>query len=345
MADFQWLPSTIGEENIDPRKVSTSLPEVDAPVPMNLLPPIFSKADLPFDYRFRSNPNFRLEERVDDQGNPVSEFVARSKRLMDADVDEVHVVDCEVDEVPSVYNGPIRPEDESLIEELRALFEERPVWCKNIVYSRISDRNYQKLKTALPVVSYYFHNGPWRKTWIRLGYDPRKHAEARIYQVIDFRVKKHETRGISTSTWGKLKINPRRYKVTTPQVESEESLNSEYTFTKPPAQQQTIYQVCDIDILKQLAGQFEQEYNKNCGWFTRKTLVSMRQTMKDHLATLIRQWDQNEDNENEESASQPTNIENLFGSKNDVEQDEDESSESEVFISDGEEDEEDEDSF
>ena len=31
--------------------------------------------------------------------------------------------------------------------------------------------------------------GPWRSLWIRFGYDPRKHPEAKIYQVLDFRIR------------------------------------------------------------------------------------------------------------------------------------------------------------
>ena len=31
--------------------------------------------------------------------------------------------------------------------------------------------------------------GPWRSLWIRFGYDPRKRPEAKIYQVLDFRIR------------------------------------------------------------------------------------------------------------------------------------------------------------
>ncbi|MBA0709153.1 hypothetical protein Golax_024213 [Gossypium laxum] len=37
-------------------------------------------------------------------------------------------------------------------------------------------------------VAYYFSNGPFRRFWIRKGYDPRKDPESRIYQRTDFRV-------------------------------------------------------------------------------------------------------------------------------------------------------------
>ena len=44
---------------------------------------------------------------------------------------------------------------------------------------------------ACAQVGYYFSNGPWRLLWIRYGYDPRTTPEARMYQLIDYRLKDH----------------------------------------------------------------------------------------------------------------------------------------------------------
>jgi hypothetical protein len=30
-------------------------------------------------------------------------------------------------------------------------------------------------------VAYFFRNGPWRHTWVKYGYDPRKHPESKMY--------------------------------------------------------------------------------------------------------------------------------------------------------------------
>lgn len=40
------------------------------------------------------------------------------------------------------------------------------------------------LPPSLPQIT-----GPWRSLWIRFGYDPRRHPEAKIYQVLDFRIR------------------------------------------------------------------------------------------------------------------------------------------------------------
>lgn len=38
-------------------------------------------------------------------------------------------------------------------------------------------------------MAYYFINGPWRISWVKFGYDPRKDPTARIYQTLDYRIR------------------------------------------------------------------------------------------------------------------------------------------------------------
>lgn len=45
------------------------------------------------------------------------------------------------------------------------------------------------LRNILVNLAYQYMNGPWRLLWIKLGYDPRKDPQSRIYQIIDFRVR------------------------------------------------------------------------------------------------------------------------------------------------------------
>lgn len=45
---------------------------------------------------------------------------------------------------------------------------------------------------VLPAVAYYFVTGPWRSTWVRFGYDPRRHPEAKIYQTLDVRLRRRK---------------------------------------------------------------------------------------------------------------------------------------------------------
>ena len=50
----------------------------------------------------------------------------------------------------------------------------------------------EHMKYALPTIAYYFVTGPWRSLWVKLGYDPRTDTAAKIYQLVDFRVRQSE---------------------------------------------------------------------------------------------------------------------------------------------------------
>ncbi|PIO31432.1 hypothetical protein AB205_0086040 [Aquarana catesbeiana] len=68
------------------------------------------------------------------------------------------------------------------------LFSIRPIWSRNAIKANVSVHP-DKLKLLLPYMAYYMLTGPWRSLWVRFGYDPRKNPEAKIYQVLDFRIR------------------------------------------------------------------------------------------------------------------------------------------------------------
>ncbi|XP_012220563.2 general transcription factor 3C polypeptide 5 [Linepithema humile] len=74
------------------------------------------------------------------------------------------------------------------LEQVRQLFEERPIWSKNAIMYKTQFTS-EQLKILLPSVAYYFMTGPWRVMWVKLGYDPRKDTNARKYQTLDYRLK------------------------------------------------------------------------------------------------------------------------------------------------------------
>ncbi|XP_014214781.1 general transcription factor 3C polypeptide 5 [Copidosoma floridanum] len=74
------------------------------------------------------------------------------------------------------------------VEEMQKLFDQRPIWSRNALRYLTKFTN-EQLKVLLPSVAYYFTTGPWRVTWVKLGYDPRKDPKSRKYQTLDFRMK------------------------------------------------------------------------------------------------------------------------------------------------------------
>ncbi|KAM9064216.1 general transcription factor 3C polypeptide 5 isoform 2-T2 [Sarcophilus harrisii] len=161
-------------------------------LPLYIPPPIFSRLDTPVDYFYRPE----TQHREGYNNPPVSGEnligLSRARRPHNA-----IFVNFEDDEVPMkpleaavqtwkrLCTNPI---DRKMEEELRKLFDIRPIWSRNAVKANISVHP-DKLKVLLPYVAYYMITGPWRSLWIRYGYDPRKNPEAKIYQVLDFRIR------------------------------------------------------------------------------------------------------------------------------------------------------------
>jgi general transcription factor 3C polypeptide 5 (transcription factor C subunit 1) len=86
----------------------------------------------------------------------------------------------------------------SHVEKMHKAFEDRPIWSKTALMY-VTKYSNEQLKILLPSVAYYFMTGPWRITWVRLGYDPRKDPEAKKYQTLDYRLKAMRKHNFSTS--------------------------------------------------------------------------------------------------------------------------------------------------
>ncbi|KAH0615386.1 hypothetical protein JD844_004569 [Phrynosoma platyrhinos] len=199
MSDFQYLavhsvPS--GKQVSMYDKVLMLKPEKEeffmSDLPLYIPPPIFSRLDTPVDYYYRPE----AQHREGYHNPPLSREnligLSRARRPHNA-----IFVNFEDEEIPTkpldaaeqtwkrVCGNAV---DHRAEEELRKLFEVRPVWSRNAVKANISIHP-DKLKFLLPYLAYYMLTGPWRSLWVRFGYDPRKHPEAKIYQVLDFRIR------------------------------------------------------------------------------------------------------------------------------------------------------------
>ena len=92
----------------------------------------------------------------------------------------------------------INPHDR-LFVQMTARFAARPVWSRQALRASLGDEKFgdEKFKLTLPQLAYHFSNGPWRLCYIKYGYDPREHFEARIYQVIAV----HRAASPSPTSW------------------------------------------------------------------------------------------------------------------------------------------------
>jgi hypothetical protein len=85
-------------------------------------------------------------------------------------------------------------------DKLDRLFRLRPVWTRRSLCACLSgeDTNTNRLRRLLPHHCFVFNKGPFRRCLVRLGYDPRRHVEAALLQVIDFRLSGRAVDGLST---------------------------------------------------------------------------------------------------------------------------------------------------
>ncbi|KAL7424034.1 tau 95 subunit of transcription factor TFIIIC [Cryptotrichosporon argae] len=75
--------------------------------------------------------------------------------------------------------------DEGVLARIGELFDQRPVWLREALVAQLSDDDRTKIameKAYISAHSYGFSGGPFQKTSIRLGYDPRLSREAHLYQ-------------------------------------------------------------------------------------------------------------------------------------------------------------------
>ncbi|CAI5794138.1 Hypothetical predicted protein [Podarcis lilfordi] len=199
MSDFQYLAVHSGPDGKQTSmydKVLMLKPEKEefflSDLPLYIPPPIFSRLDTPVDYYYRPETQHREGYQNPTLSSENLIGLSRARRPHNA-----IFINFEDEEIPMkpldaaeqtwrrVCSNAV---DHKAEEELRKLFEVRPVWSRNAVKANISIHP-DKLKFLLPYLAYYMLTGPWRSLWVRFGYDPREHPEAKFYQVLDFRIR------------------------------------------------------------------------------------------------------------------------------------------------------------
>uniref|UniRef100_A0A8C0GIB1 General transcription factor 3C polypeptide 5 n=1 Tax=Chelonoidis abingdonii TaxID=106734 RepID=A0A8C0GIB1_CHEAB len=335
MSDFQYLAMHSGPENKQISmydKILMLKPEKEEffnrELPLYIPPPIFSRLDTPIDYFYRPDVQHR-----DGYNNPQVSCenligLGRARRPHNA-----IFVNFDDDDIPTKPLEPAvqtwkkvctNPVDKKVEEELRKLFEIRPVWSRNAVKANMSVHP-DKLKLLLPYLAYYMLTGPWRSLWVRYGYDPRKHPEAKIYQVLDFRIRcgmksgyapgdmpvkaKRSTYNYSlpitikkpvshTVSVQDLKhgLDPASTSSAKKPASSKYKLkDSIYIFQEGdlPPYRQMFYQLCDlnVDSLQKIIHRndgMETECTERDGWCLQKTSDDLRDTMSLMIKHIIR---------------------------------------------------------
>jgi RNA polymerase III transcription factor (TF)IIIC subunit HTH domain len=77
-----------------------------------------------------------------------------------------------------------------LLAHIQEMLSQKPVWLKTSIESELLSKGIKyssdfTLKKALSALTYLFKNGPWKFTYVKFGYDPRKQRQSYIYQTFN----------------------------------------------------------------------------------------------------------------------------------------------------------------
>eukprot|EP00066_Takifugu_rubripes_P028736 XP_011618002.1 PREDICTED: general transcription factor 3C polypeptide 5 [Takifugu rubripes] len=331
MADFQCLAmhseggkNTSLYDKIILRKVeSQAFFEQD--LPYFLPPAIFSRLDTPVDYFYRPDIHQKPITGKRSSNNINLIGLNRTRRRHNA----IFVSFTEPSVPTKCLEGAItnweqvcqKDHDKQAEEQLRKMFESRPIWSRNAVKANINIQP-DKLKLLLPVVAYYMVTGPWRSLWVRFGYDPRKMKDSKKYQLLDFRIRCSTKHGYSSSD---MPVKPKRSALnynlpitvnkTVPQPASLMELTtqegpstsrdtassiyqlkeSSYIFREGmlPPHRQMFYQLCDLDVesIRQVVDQNtgeEQVCEERDGWCVPGTKDKLRDMISGMIKKVVR---------------------------------------------------------
>ncbi|KAL0476943.1 general transcription factor GTF3C5 [Acrasis kona] len=271
MCDFQQLqPSNPQGEALG--KIKEEAPKIQDEFSnerINLPPLIFCRYDSPQEYYFRANPASTKITEETEEGTVIKRKLKRPTpqqvRASIINFNAEIVPTSAMDEVPEEVH------QEEFVKKLKSMFEQRPIWSRMAIQHHLQSKSdAYLLKTRLPIVAYFFNNGPWRLLWIRHGLDPRSNSSFGPYQMLHFRVQqeykdiikeKRKQRGFSTASEdfggaNALRRQPKRRIGHINDLSStieendldENDAKHAFTFDSLPTQTQTFYQLCDINM-------------------------------------------------------------------------------------------------
>ncbi|XP_070706075.1 general transcription factor 3C polypeptide 5 [Pempheris klunzingeri] len=327
MADFQCLAvhSEGGKDTSLYNKIILRKIEnqefFEQPMPYFLPPAIFSRLDCPVDYFYR--PDIHQTQLPINKKNFIGLNRARRPHnaIFVSFADPTVPSECLEAAKANWVRVCLKEHDKQVEEQLKKMFESRPIWSRNAVKANI-DIHPDKLKLLLPVFAYYMVTGPWRSLWVRLGYDPRKSLESKKYQLLDFRIRCSTKHGYSLSDMPvKAKRSALNYSLPItfnkagPQPASVMELpaqegpstsrdpvpisyqlkESSYIFRDGmlPPHRQMFYQLCDLDVesIKQVVEQNvgnEQTCDERDGWCVVGTTDKLRDMISAMIKKVIR---------------------------------------------------------
>ena len=153
-------------------------------------------------------------------------------------------VQFDVQEVPAHPDPTLPPEEEldndtrAILLQIRAALEKRPIFTRRALVNTLGPQHQYNFRFVTPYCVYTFLSGPWRDAMIRLGVDPRKDPEMRIYQTLGIKLltRADHSQGAVVPAWRQGKT----------ELVTGESQSSHIFNGKDVARDGSTWQFCDI---------------------------------------------------------------------------------------------------
>uniref|UniRef100_M4B676 Transcription factor IIIC subunit 5 HTH domain-containing protein n=1 Tax=Hyaloperonospora arabidopsidis (strain Emoy2) TaxID=559515 RepID=M4B676_HYAAE len=152
---------------------------------LELIPEVFSKVDLPLKYEFRQKSGY--------QPTAAAKKASITMTYLNFHDDTPAPVEPKP-ERPVVRRRSVGVDDSGVdahvMEMLEEKLEQKPVWLRSKLFNGLDACERRAARRLLRKLCYVFVDGPWRGSWIKMGYDPRSIEvldTASCYQVVELR--------------------------------------------------------------------------------------------------------------------------------------------------------------
>ncbi|KAG1696031.1 hypothetical protein DVH05_019017 [Phytophthora capsici] len=152
---------------------------------LEMIPEVFSKVDLPQKYEFRQRSGYKPTAAPKKPSSTMTYLNFH---------DDTPAPAGPKPEQPVVRRRSVGVDDNGVdahvMELLQGKLEQKPVWLRTKLFNGMDAVERRSARRLLRKLCYVFVDGPWRGSWIKMGYDPRLPEEvgsASRFQVVELR--------------------------------------------------------------------------------------------------------------------------------------------------------------
>lgn len=149
---------------------------------LEMIPEVFSKVDLPLKYEFRQRSGYQPSEGAKKAASTMTYLNFH---------DEAAAPQASRADQPAALRrrsvGASDGIDERVTDQLTQMLDEKPVWLRSKLFAGMDAAEKRAARRVIRRLCYVFVDGPWRGSWIRMGYDPRASPDSAKYQVVELR--------------------------------------------------------------------------------------------------------------------------------------------------------------